>query len=409
MTEILRPETLDQLRDAVAWAVGEEQPLEIVARGTKRGLGRPVQAGHTLDTAALTGITLYEPEELVMSARAGTPLAEIEAALADKNQQLAFEPGDWGPLLGQPAKAGSIAGIFACNIAGPRRLKSGAARDHVLGFHGVSGRGEVYKAGGRVVKNVTGYDLPKLFCSSHGTLTVASELTFKVLPAPEKTYSVLVLGLDGAAATRAMALAMTSPHEVASAAHLPAEIAGGSAVSYLREAGASVTAIRVEGPGPSVEHRCRELRALLGSLGPTEELHTHNSKILWRELADVAPFAARPELQLWRISVAPMAGAGVAAAIHAAVPGAVHYLDWQGGLVWLGLPPAPDAHADKVRAAVAASGGGHATLIRAAGDVRAAIDVFQPQEAGLAAISRRVKAAFDPRGVLNPGRLYPGV
>ncbi|WP_086466300.1 FAD-binding protein [Oceanibaculum nanhaiense] len=409
MSDVMRPETLEQLRDAVAWAVGEEQPLEIVARGTKRGLGRPVQAGHTLDTSGFSGISLYEADELVMSAGPGTLLAEIEAALAEKNQQLAFEPGDWGPLLGQKAGAGSIAGIFACNIAGPRRLKAGAARDHILGFKGVSGRGEIYKAGGRVVKNVTGYDLPKLFCSSHGTLTVASELTFKVLPAPEKTYTVLVLGLDGAAATRAMALAMGSPHEVASAAHLPADIAGGSAVSYLREAGASVTAIRVEGPGPSVEHRCRELRTLLGSLGPTEELHTHNSKTLWRELADVAPFVARPELQLWRISVAPMAGAGVAAAITAAAPGAVHYLDWQGGLVWLGMPPVPDAHAGTVRAAVAASGGGHATLIRASADVRTAIDMFQPQEPGLAAISRRVKDAFDPRGVLNPGRLYPGV
>jgi glycolate oxidase FAD binding subunit len=409
MTEIVRPETLDQLRDAVAWAVAEEQPLEIVARGTKRGLGRPVQAGHTLDTSALSGITLYEPEELVMSARAGTPLAEIASALAEKNQQLAFEPGDWGPLLGQPAGDGSIAGIFACNIAGPRRLKTGAARDHILGFKGVSGRGEIYKAGGRVVKNVTGYDMPKLFCSSYGTLSVASELTFKVLPAPEKTRTALVLGLDGETAASAMALAMTSPHEVSGAAHLPAGIAGGSGVSYLREAGASVTAIRVEGPGPSVEHRCRELRALLGSLGPTEELHSHNSKILWRELADVAPFAARSDLQLWRLSVAPLAGAGIAAAIHAAVPGAVHFLDWQGGLVWLGVPPAPDAHAGTIRAAVAASGGGHATLIRASSDVRAAIDVFQPQEAGLAALSRRVKQAFDPRGVLTPGRLYPGV
>ncbi|MBU0725371.1 MAG: FAD-binding protein [Alphaproteobacteria bacterium] len=404
MSDTMRPETLDQLRDAVAWAVAEETPLEIVARGTKRGLGRTMQTDHTLDTSAFSGISLYEADELVMSAGPGTMLAEIEAALAAQNQQLAFEPGDWGPLLGQPAGMGSIAGIFACNIAGPRRLKAGAARDHILGFKGVSGRGEIYKAGSRVVKNVTGYDLPKLFCSAYGTLTVASELTFKVLPAPEKTYSVLILGLDDATAASAMALAMTSPHEVSAAAHLPAGITAGFGVSYVREAGAAVTAIRVEGPGPSVEHRCRELRALLAGFGQVEELHTHNSLRFWRELADVAPFAARPDMQLWRVSVAPLSGPVVAAAL----PDATYYFDWAGGLVWLGLPPAPNAHADAVRAAVAATGGGHATLIRAAADVRATVPVFQPQDAALAALSRRVKDSFDPRGVLNPGRLYPG-
>lgn len=407
MAERLRPRTPDELLEAVRWAVAGERPLEIVAGGSKRALGRPSQADVGLDLSALAGIRLYEPNELVMSAAAATPLAEIEAALAAARQMLAFEPPDLGPLLGGEPGAHTIGGVLACNLSGPRRIKAGAARDHFLGFSAVSGRGEAFKAGGRVVKNVTGYDLCKLLAGSYGTLGVMSEVTVKVLPAPEKTRTVLVFGLDDADGLKAMTAALGSAHEVSGAAHLPAAVAARSAVSYVTEAGAAVTALRVEGPAPSVEHRCAGLRALLGGFGPTEELHGHNSAAFWREVRDVAPFVDRGERLVWRLSVPPSAGPGVVASIARRVDTEAYY-DWGGGLLWLSLPVLPDAHAVEVRAPLRRTGG-HATLIRAPADIRAAVPVFQPQNGPLAALSKRLKEQFDPRGVLNPGRMYPGV
>jgi len=411
VTETFRPETAEQLQEAVAWAVAEKRPLEVLGQGSKRGWGRPVEAALRLETGGLTGITLYEPEELVLSARAGTPLAEIRAALAEKRQALAFEPGDWAPLWGGEPGAGTIGGLVACNLAGPRRIRQGAARDHFLGFSAATGRGETVKSGGRVVKNVTGYDLSKLLCGSFGTLAVMSEVTLKVLPVAEKTRTVLVLGLDDAAAVRALSAALGSPHEVSGAAHLPAEVAAASGVSYVAQAGGAggaVTAVRVEGPGPSVEARCAGLRRALAAFGETEELHSMNSAGLWRELADLTPFAARPELALWRVSVAPTAGPGVAATVLAERPG-LHLYDWGGGLVWLGLATEDDAGEAAVRTAVAAAGGGHATLLRAPEALRATLPVFQPQPPALAALSARLKRAFDPESLLNRGRIYAEV
>ena len=404
MGTIFTVENRDQLVEAVAWAAADQQPLEVVGGGSKRGLGRPVQAAHTLDLSRLTGITLYEPEELVLSARAGTKLSEIEAALAEKDQMLAFEPADLSPLLGSAPGSASIGGALACNLSGPRRIKAGAARDHFLGVESASGRGELFKSGGRVVKNVTGYDLCKLICGSYGTLAVMSDVTVKVLPRPQKTYTVLILGLDDAAAVRAMSRALGSPHEVSGAAHLPAALAVGSDVSYVAKAGGAVTALRVEGPGPSVEYRCAALRRALADLGETEELHSQNSLAFWKELRDLRPLQAPAERAVWRISVAPNAGPEVVAAI--ACDSA--YYDWGGGLVWLAMSAEGDAGAGRVRA-VLASVGGHATLVRAPLEVRAAEAVFQPQDPAMAALSARVKDGFDPHRVLNPGRMYAGL
>jgi len=407
MSTTFRPESVEQVAEAVAWAVAEETPLEVIGRGSMRDFGRPVQAGHGIDLSALSGITLYEPEELVLSARAGTPMAEIRAALAEKNQHLAFEPADLGPLYGGAAGAGSIGGALACNLAGPRRIKAGAARDHFLGLHAVSGHGEVYKSGGRVVKNVTGYDLCKLLAGSHGTLSVLTEVTVKVMPVPEKTRTVLVHGLDDAHAASAMQRAMNSAHEVSGAAHLPPPIAAAIRAPRVADVGAAVTALRVEGPGVSVDYRCAALRRELADLGETGELHSQNSRLLWEELRDVRPLLGTPEAALWRLSVPPSAGPAVAARI--AAEGTAHYyFDWAGGLIWLTLSPTDDAGAALVRGALAASGG-HATLLRAPPELRATIPVFEPQDAANAALTARVKDSFDPNRILNPGRMYAGL
>jgi len=415
VSETFRPETIDQLRDLLVWAAAEDKTLELVGSGSKRALGRPVRADHVVAMDRMAGITLYEPDELVLTAQPATPLAEIEAALAEARQHLEFEPPDYGPLLAAPtavagkpaanAGKGTIGGLIACNLAGPRRIKAGAARDHFLGFHGVSGRGEIFKSGGRVVKNVTGYDLSKLMAGSWGTLTAMTDVTVKVMPAPEKTRTVLLFGANVTAAGAVMSSALQSPHEVSGAAWLPADLASGSAVSTVSGLRASVTAVRVEGPGPSVEYRCAALREIFGTLGPTQELHSTNSAAFWREIRDVAPFARPGDTRaVWKLSVAPTAGPKIVASL-AAVDGVDAFLDWGGGLVWLALPEAEDAGLTTVRAAIP-EGGGHATLLRASVALRGRVEVFQPLAAGRAALTRRVKAAFDPKGILNPGRIH---
>src|ERR1700741_4271204 len=221
MSEPLRPRDPKQVEEAISWALAQAKTLELIGRGSKRGIGRAAQWDATLDLSALSGVTLYEPEELVLSVKAGTPLHEIEALVAEKRQELAFEPMDYGPLLGGEAGAATIGGVIASNLSGPRRIKSGAARDHFLGFSAVSGRGETFKSGGRVVKNVTGYDLCKLMAGSWGTLAAIAEGPIKTLPAPEPEATVLALGLDDARASAAMAAAMGSSCDVSAAAHLP--------------------------------------------------------------------------------------------------------------------------------------------------------------------------------------------
>jgi glycolate oxidase FAD binding subunit len=399
----LAPRDAAELRDIVAQAAARERPLEIVGNGTKRGLGRPLQGAVEVSTASLAAATVYEPEELVVTASPALGLAELDSMLAQSRQHLAFEPPDLGPLLGGPPDAGSLGGVLLCNLAGPRRLTAGAARDHILGFKGVNGHGEVFKAGGRVVKNVTGYDLSKLIAGSYGTLAVLTEVSVKVLPRPEKTRTVLVRGLDDAAGIRALAAALGSIHEPTAAAHLPATVARGSAVGYVAQAGSPITAVRLEGFAPSVEARCAALKADLAAFGEVEELHSMNTTRLWKELRDAVPLVGRPELAAWRVSVAPAAAPAVVAAIG---PVALHWYDWAGGLVWLGVSPdEPDAGAARIRAALAPVGG-HATLMRADAALRRAVPVFQPPPPALADLGARIKHSFDPQRVLNRGRMY---
>jgi glycolate oxidase FAD binding subunit len=404
MTDRLQPRDARDVEDAVRWAISDDKRLEIVGHASKRAIGRPSQTDLTLDLSGLSGVTLYEPAELILSARAGTPIVEIEKLLDENNQQLAFEPADYGPLFGLRAGKGTIGGVLATNLSGPRRIKSGAARDHFLGVTAVTGRGETIKSGGRVVKNVTGYDLCKLFAGSWGTLAAMTDVTLKVLPKPETEVTVLISGLDDVQACAAMTAAMASPYDVSGAAHLPDHVA--SFFDDLSKPEAS-TVLRLEGFAPSVRHRQETLNALLKSFGPVTILDAKTSSALWRSIRDVKAFAlnAARHRPLWRISVPPAGGHRL---VDMITPAAQMVYDWAGGLVWVGMPYEDDPDARSVRAA-AARLGGHATLIRAPAAVRAAVDVFQPEEPAVRALSRRVKESFDPRGALNPGRMWAGV
>lgn len=380
MAGVLRPASEGELADIVAAA---EAPFEVIGTATRRGLGRPVQAAATLDLSGFAGVIAYEPEELILEAGAGARLSEIEALLTERRQQLAFEPPDWSALLEAP-HSGTLGGLVACNLSGPRRIKAGAARDHILGLRGVTGGGSAFKAGARVVKNVTGYDLPKLLTGSYGTLAAMTSVILKVLPAPETEETVVLTGLDAAQAVQVMSLAMQSSCEVSGAAFMP-----GDAV-YLR----------LEGIAPSVAYRRDQLAKTLNRR--IEVMAERSSAARWRAIRDGAAFVDRPRHPLWRLSVTPSQAPGIVQRLGEQRD--IRYVfDWAGGLIWLEVPPADDAAADIVRGAM---NGGHATLIRAPEAVRAAVAVFEPQAAELAALSQRVKESFDPRHILNPGRMY---
>ncbi len=379
MADTLQPRDARDVEQAVQWTLAEGKTAEIVGQGSKRAIGRPAQTDVTLDLSALSGVMLYEPEELVLSAKAGTPLVEIEALVAAKGQQLAFEPMDYASVLGGVVGRGTIGGVLAANLSGPRRIKAGAARDHFLGFSAVSGRGESFKSGGRVVKNVTGYDLCKLIAGSWGTLAAMTEVTIKVLPRPEAEQTLLIRGLEPAKAVAAMTSAMGSACDISGAAHLPPEVA--TSIPAVASAGGGVTALRLEGFSPSVAHRRGALEALMRPFGELATMDASASRALWKAVRDVTPFAAgrhgvgRP---LWRVSTSPTRGAELAAMIARGGQAQVLY-DWAGGLVWLALEASDDAGAALVRDACAATGG-HATLIRAPAAARAAISVFAPQD-----------------------------
>jgi glycolate oxidase FAD binding subunit len=392
------PTSIDELREAVGDALAAEEPVELVAGGSKRGLGRPMQTPRTLDLSRLAGIRDYEPNELVLTSGAATPLAEIDARLAENGQMLAFEPPDWRVLLAAPEARPTLGGALACNLSGPRRIKAGAARDHFLGFRAVSGRGEIFKSGGKVVKNVTGYDLSKLIAGSYGTLAALEEVTVKVLPRPEHVATVVLYGLDPAAAVRTMSRALASRHDVSAAAYLPAD----SAMAAMTK----TVALRLEGPQPSVAYR-RE--RLLAELAPDESvvLEDDASAGFWRAIRDVEPFAALADSAVWRVSAAPARGAEIGETITRNLD-AVWYLDWGGGLVWVAVADAEDGGALSIRAAIRGPDGhgtGHATLIRGSAALRGAVAVFEPQPPPLAALAARVKESFDPRHILNPGRM----
>jgi glycolate oxidase FAD binding subunit len=403
MSASLAPAEEAGIVEAVAAAAARAEPLEIAGAGSKLAILRPVQAAHRLSTAAHAGITLYSPHELVISARAGTPVAEIEAALAARGQHMIAEPPDLSGLLGAPGVRQTIGGLVATNLSGPRRIAWGAVRDHVLGLRAVNGRGEVIRSGGRVLKNVTGLDLCKLLAGSHGTLGVITEVTMKVLPAPEAVGTVLLAGLDAEAGVAALSAALGSPFSVTGAAWLPAEAA--ARVPALAGLGASAALMRIEEFATSVAYRTDRLRGVLARWGEADILDDATSRAVWRAVRDAVPLPAAPEDALWRVSVRPSAGPGVLRAVAEAC-GARGFLDWGGGLVWIAGPADEAAHAAVVMAARAA--GGVWTLMRAPDPLRSAVAVVPPEPAALAAIARRVKSALDPQGILNPGRLHAG-
>ena len=363
----MRPASEAELSDLIRAARG---PLRVVGGGT-RPVGNPV-AGEALVTQGLAGISLYEPGALTLVAGAGTPLAEVEAALAAEGQRLPFEPMDMRKLLGTEG-APTVGGMVAANASGPRRVIAGACRDSLIGVRFVDGAGTIIKNGGRVMKNVTGYDLVKLMAGSWGTLGVLTECSFKLLPVPAAEATLVSAEVSPAEAVRLMSQALCTPFEVNGAARGPD----------------GRVALRIEGFAEQVSYRGAALRAALG--GDWEVLERDASADLWRDIRDVRAFADQPG-DVWRLSVRPSDAPDLVARADCPV-----VMDWGGGLIWALVAEGRD-----LRAALGTFRG-HATLIRGSEVTRAALPVFQPEAAPVAALAQGLRARFDPRGVLNPG------
>lgn len=400
---IQRPAVEWELRTALQDAAAKKQPVAILGAGTKRDVGRagPVMPG--ISTSALSGITLYEPTELVMSARAGTLLKLIEAELDARGQMLAFEPIDLGPVLGQPAQQGTIGAVFATNLSGARRVAGGAARDHILGVTACTGSAEIIKSGGRVMKNVTGIDVARGLMGSWGTLAVLTETTFKVLPKPQTTATLVLAGLPDEIAIEALCQAMGSPFEVTGAVHLQAGLARRLWHAALNSAGQAITALRIETFESFIGYRAGRLKDVLKAFGDIRVLEHDSSLAFWDELRQLSVLQNSNNL-LWRISTAPRLGPQVVNDIRRYMSVDAFY-DWSGGLIWVEVPYSADAGASDIRRVMAVHGG-HATLVRADPAIRASVEVFQPVEPGVARLTARLKATFDPHGILNPGRMY---
>lgn len=400
---MIRPADEQELSVAIQDAANAEVPLEIIGAGSKSEIGRPMNTSATITTSRLRGITLYEPNELVMAAGAGTPFSTIDYELSLNNQQLAFEPIDPAPAIGQQAGQLTCGGIFATNLSGSRRIQSGAARDHLLGIRGVNGRGEIFKSGGRVMKNVTGIDLSRGLSGSWGTLAVFTELCFKVMPKPEETRTLIFFGMPDQIATEVMIRAMQSPYEISGTLHLQKRLAQRLRHEGLQNMGEAVTAIRIENFANAVAGRAEKLKEAVAVYGEVHELDNVNSIAFWNEVRELS-FLQGSKDPLWRISTAPKDGTRFTEALSSFMDCRTAY-DWAGGLIWVEVPSTTDAGAAEIRRLVA-SIGGHATLIRAEPSVRATINVFQPLEPGLARLSELLKDQYDPHGLLNPGRLY---
>lgn len=390
------PESEAQAAEVVSACAEKRLSLRLEGGGTRSAIGRPIATAGVLSSRKLSGVTLYEPAEMVVSVRAGTPLAALEDLLAGHGQMLPFEPPDYRVLLDSSGEP-TVGGIVAGNLSGPRRVAAGACRDSLIGLRLINGTGEILRAGGRVMKNVTGLDLVKLLCGSWGTLALITEATFKLLPRPEDALTLCLRGLSDAEAVAAMCAAMGTPFAPSAAAHLPAGVGSPEPRTLLR----------LEGFRDAIRYRAERLAQLLAEHGRAEPIEGAESAALWRAVRDVTFLAEPRDRVIWRLSLPPRRGAEAVARIREARPCTVFY-DWSGGLVWLATSEEGDGGAAIVRAAVEARAG-HAWLMRAAPELRARVPPFPPRTARVRQLEEGLKKAFDPFGLFNPGLREAGL
>ena len=411
-SNLFYPEKEKEVSDIVKKFYKSNTPIEIIGSGSKRRIGKPLQCEKTLSLSKLEGIKEYHPEELYITVKAGTKIDKIENELRKNKQQLAFEPIDFGYLYKGKSDCGTAAGQVACNISGPRRFKVGSTRDHILGFRAVNGRGDIIKSGGTVVKNVTGYDLSKLICNSFGTLVVLTEITFKVLPASEESKTLVIHNLKIDSAPEYLGKAISSSNEVSGASFLPIDpvckscemnIENTFKLNDLKYAG-SLTAIRIEGLKKSTEERVENLKKEL----KIEEsnisiLATLQSEIFWNKIKNLEFFSATKN-NILRIVIPPSECINL---IYELPKNFKYFLDWGGAVIWMEACEISEKRFESIRKKVIKHNG-YISMIKYSDNLPYVEDVFTIDNVRFN-ISQNIKKSFDPKRILNPGKMYTGI
>lgn len=405
--EFFQPRDEQDLSSFIERAHNNRVPVEIRGSGSKAAIGRPVQVKHALSSLNISGILFYEPRERVMSAKAGTPLKFIEETLAYNGQMLPFEPVNFAMINQKPEEQGTIGGVFASHVDGSRRILAGSAQDHFLGMNAVNGMGKRFKAGGRVMKNVAGYDICRSVAGSWGTLVIMTDVTFRVMPKPETTKTLIFYDLLDVLAIELMGKAMKTPYEISGAAHLPSSLVSNLTDSDLNTRGKAITALRLENFSYAVSNRLDKLQEILGSFAAMDILDKDKSLTFWSDVRNLNFFKSS-DAPFWRITTAPSKAVEIVASIRAHHPECVAAYDWAGGLIWLLTPYRADAGASEVHRTVL-NRSGNATLMRGSSELRNSTYVFQPLERNMKALVKKVKHAFDPAGILNPGKMYSDI
>ena len=411
-SNLLYPENEKEVSEIIKKFYKSNIPLEIIGSGSKRKIGKPLQCGKILSLSKLDGIVEYQPEELYIKVKAGTKIDKIENELKKNKQQLVFEPIDFGYLFTGKSNCGTAAGQVACNISGPRRFKVGSTRDHILGFRAVNGRGDIIKSGGTVVKNVTGYDLSKLICNSFGTLAALTEITFKVLPAPEDSKTLVIHNQGIESAPEFLEKAISSSNEVSGASFLPVDpvckkcemnIKNTFKLNDLKYTG-SLTALRLEGSKKSIEKRVENLkRELKIQKLDTSELETLQSEIFWNKIKNLEFFSATKN-NILRIVIPPSECINL---IYELPLNFKYFLDWGGAVIWMEGCEISEQKFESIRKKVVKHKG-YVSMIKYSDHLPYVEDVFTIDSVRFN-ISQNIKKSFDPKRILNPGKMYTGI
>mgnify|MGYP000958514239 FL=1 len=402
--DAFKPNSREEIAEIIKNCYKKNIPLEINGTKSKNKIGRNFQSEKTLDLSGYSGIIEYKPEELYIKVKAGTPLKEILEAIDKNNQQLAFEPIDFGFLFEGKSNGGTIGGVVACNFAGPRRFKVGSARDHVLGFQGINGKGEIIKSGGTVVKNVTGYDLCKLVSGSYGTLTVLTELSIKVLPKSESSKTLIINNPFLKKAIEYLGIALSSSTDPSGGVFYPERFENNFVFNDLIHKGA-LTAIRIEGPINSVDQRIGRLVKELSLLeNEYSVLDNFQTDLFWSKTRNLEVYSNLKN-NLLRVIVPVSETLNV---IQKLKKYEVNYfIDWGGNLIWLELETISLKILREIKE-ITQEHSGYFTIIKLEEDLKASADIFTIDPIKYK-ISEKIKKSFDPKRIFNPGKMYSGI
>ena len=404
MAEIYSPSSENEVVDFIKDSYSLQTPIEISGNNSKP-IGRLIQCSKSLQFKNFNGIVEYLPEELYIKVKSGTSLALIEAELDKKNQELAFEPSDMGFLYSGKSNKGSVGGAVACNLSGSRRFRAGALRDHILGFCGVNGKGEIIKSGGTVVKNVTGYDVSKLITGSYGTLVALTEIVLKVQPKNEESQTLLINNINLKMALNVFSKAMHTSVEISGACFYPAKISKFFKLNDL-DTNTSITAIRLEGPKISVSERVNTLKKLFSDYKTTiSVLENYQSRIFWQNTTDLQFFNNSKNV-VAKIILPPLNADQLMNKFENEE--LKYVVDWAGNLIWVELPENDSVLLKHLRTEILKLSG-HMTIIKAPNHVRIREDFLTTVDENIKVLSLKIKESFDPKKILNPGKMYSGI